>query len=143
MLVVFWGISDNCLEIFVTYLFTTALVVSQSMNTLGLICIFCLIGVRYKSYGIAGTSPSAILKRNASLIMSFLLCWRVGRFNSFSILVMFPGVIVIIISCYAVRVSGNQCFSSCFIIHTFNDLNICHRMSTCPPLILHQAVFFF
>ena len=80
----------NGLVLFVTYLLTM-FVVSQSAKTLGFMCLFCLIGVRYKSGGMAGTSPSAILKRKVSLI-SFLLCWRVGRFNALSILDMLPGV---------------------------------------------------
>ena len=44
----------NGLVLFVTYLLTM-FVVSQSVNTLGFMCLFCLIGVRYKSGGIAGT----------------------------------------------------------------------------------------
>ena len=54
--------------------------------------LFSFIGVRYKSGGIAGTSPSAILKSRVSL-SSFLLCWRLGSFKSFSIFVILPGVL--------------------------------------------------
>ena len=47
----------NGLVLFVTYLLTK-FVVSQSVKILGFMCLFCLIGVRYKSGGMAGTSPS-------------------------------------------------------------------------------------